>query len=448
MRYFVVSAVLILALVVAAPALAAVTAATISTPNTAYVGSCPVTITFTGSITASPGTTYKYGFIRFINGVQQPNLGPGGTGNGSIAVNNDTMTFTSSSVSSADQIYVYKISNNQVNQADFNSNRLYFSVTCSTPTPAPTHTPLHIRIVHPINNLHKTGDAQECGSHGLGFACPGAMANSWLVLVWCWPGVNSCGPTSTSQAIKGFNVYEVDNGKHQLVDAVKPYNDGTLATGGIVETPAGGFANQCYAVSYIRNDGYETKPSQALCLGNGTVGNVTTTYNATASTMRGQSTQYGGVPFRAQGDCDGPLCLGWKHDQSSIIAPSVVPIWWYADNNRVYYRFDLSAIKGHYITSATLNVPIPITEDLSCFSAIAAADTDWNSNNGFIGGDFSTPGGFIGSGLDVKSIVQSWVSGAPNYGFVLRASNENNVAESSTCVITLGTDATLVVVHS
>jgi hypothetical protein len=445
MRYFVVSAALILALVVAAPAVAGVTGTSISTGTPSYTGTCPTTINFTGTITYTAGTKFTYSFNRFINGVQQ--VVAGGTvttGSGSYPVSDAIPIASSASGNTFDQIWVHNISGGQ---SDVYSNPAKFSVTCGTPTPAPTHGPLHIHIVHPISNLHKTGDAQECGSHGLGFACPAAMANSWLVLVWCWPGVNSCGPTSTSQAIKGFNVYEVDNGKHQLVDPVKPYNDGTLATGGIVETPAGGFANQCYAVSYIRNDGYETTPSHALCLGNGTVGNVTTTYHATGSTMRGQSTQYGGVPFRAQGDCDGPLCLGWKHDQSSIIAPSVVPIWWYADNNRVYYRFDLSSIKGHYITSATLHVPL-ISGDLSCFSALAAADTDWNSNNGFIGGDFSTPGGSIASGLDVKSIVQSWVSGASNYGFVLRASNENNVAESSACVTTLGTDATLDVVHS
>jgi hypothetical protein len=40
------------------------------------------------------------------------------------------------------------------------------------------------------------------------------------------------------------------------------------------------------------------------------------------------------------------------------------------------------------------------------------------------------------------------VSGVPNNGFVLRGSNESFTTEASHCITKLGTDATLVVVHS
>jgi hypothetical protein len=450
MRFLVVICASIVVLIAAGPAFASVTMVTITTKNANYMGPCPVTIAFTGSITASANTSYTYGFIHFPNGVQQPNLFSTGTGSGSNPMISDSMTFTSSSSGSADQLVVQKIT---PAQPDDYSNKLTFSVTCvAPPTPTPGlnfHNPLVYQAAPPNSptNLKQTTNEQECGAHGFGFGCPLAMSNGWLVLVWCWQPAG-CSAASTSQSIKAFNVYEVDNGKHVVVDNVNPDNSGNLATAGAVQTPPGGFANQCYAVTAVMSNGQESFRSNVVCLGSGTVGNVTTTYHATASTVRSQSSQYGNVPFRAQ--CDqGPLCLGWQHDQSSIIAPNIIPIWWYADNNRAYYRFDgLNALGGHYIASATLHVPLT-GGNLNCFSAIAAADTDWTQvANAYIGGNF-IGGGSIASGLDVTSIVRAWVSGGtPNYGFVLRGSNENLAAESTKCLTDMGTDATLDVVHS
>lgn len=433
------------------PAFANVTGASISTGTPNYVGPCPATVNFTGSITAAAGTTFTYSLNRFINGAQQiitPAgqpivIGPSPT---PVPVNDSIKISASTSGLTFDQIWVHNISDKQGGHPDvYTTPPSNFKVTCATPSPTfPPNVLKNIISVlpQPPVNLHQTGNAQDCGSHALGFVCPAAMANSWLVLVWCWPDGNACGPTSTSANIKGFNVYQVDNGKHVLVASNSPYNDGTLATGGVVETPAGGFANQCYAATAIMSNGQESGNSNVVCLGNGSVGNVTTTYHATAWATRYQSSQYGNVPFR--GLCD--LCLGWQHDESSI--GGVIQIWWYADNNRAYYRFDLSGISGHYIASATLHVPLT-GGNLSCFSAIAAADTDLNGNTDYIGGNFSAPGGSIGTGLDVRDIVRAWVSGGtPNYGFVLRASNENRSPESTTCLTSLGTDATLDVVHS
>jgi hypothetical protein len=456
MRFLVVICASIVALTVfSTPVFANVTAATISTVNPNYVGPCPVTITFTGSITAAANTTYSYGFVHFLNGKEQPGLFGGGTGSGSITVKSDTMTFTTSDAGAADQIDVHGILTGPNSQPDYYSNKLSFTVTCvAPPTPTPSsglnfHNPLIYQVAPPNapTNLKQTTNEQECGAHGFGFGCPLAMSNGWLVLVWCWQPAG-CSAASTSQSIKAFNVYEVDNGKHVVVDNVNPDNSGNLPTAGAVQTPANGFANQCYAVTAVMSNGQESGRSNAVCLGNGTVGNVSTTYHATASTIRSQSSQYGPVPFRAQ--CDvGPLCLGWQHDQSSIVAPNIIPIWWYADNYRAYYRFDgLNALGGHYIASATLHLPLTGGQ-LGCFSAIAASDTDWTQvANAYIGGNFIS-GGSIASGLDVTSIVRAWVSGGtPNYGFVLRGSNENLVAESSKCKTDMGTDATIDVVHS
>ena len=452
MRFLVVICASIVALTVATPVLANVTAATISTMPANYVnyvGPCPVTITFTGSITAAANTSYSYGFVHFLNGKEQQGLFSPGTGSGSIAVK-DTMTFTSSMASgAANQLDVHAIS---TGQPDFYSNILTFSVTCvAPPTPTPGlnfHNPLVYQAAPPNSptNLKQTTNEQDCGAHGFGFGCPIAMSNGYLVLVWCWQPAG-CNPASTSQNIKAFNVYEVDNGKHSVVDNVNPDNAGNLPTAGAVSTPPGGFANQCYAVTAVMSNGQESFRSNVVCLGNGTVGNVTDSYQSTATAIRSQSSQYGGVPFRA--DCNTPMCVGWHHDQSSIIAPNIIPIWWYADNVRAYYRFDgLNSIKGRYIASATLTV-IPVSGSLNCFSAIAAADTDWTQvQNTYIGGNFLAPSGSLAGGLDVTAFVRAWVAGGtPNYGFVLRGSNENLVAESSECRTELGT-ATLTVVHS
>ncbi len=451
MRFLVSICASIVALIVAGPAFANVTMVTITTKNTSYVGPCPVTITFTGSITASVNTSYTYGFIHFPNGVQQPNLFSTGAGSGSIPTISDSMTFTSSSSSSQDQLIVQKISTFQPDQY---STKLNFSVTCvAPPTPSPSpgfkfNNPLVYQLAPPNapTNVKQTTNEQECGAHGFGFGCPIAMSNGYLVLVWCWQPAG-CNPASTSQNIKAFNVYEVDNGKHVVVDNVNPDNGGNLPTAGSVSPPPGGFANQCYAVTAVMSDKRESGRSNVVCLGNGTVGNVTDSYQPTASTIRSEASQYGGVPFRA--DCNTAMCVGWHHDQSSIIAPNIIPIWWYADNVRAYYRFDgLNSIQGHYIASATLTV-IPIGGSLNCFSALAAADTDWTQvPNTYIGGNFLAPGGSLAGGLDVTSIVRAWVAGGmPNYGFVLRGSNENLVAESTECRTELGA-ATLTVVHS
>lgn len=452
MRFLVVICASIVALTVATPVLANVTAATISTVNPNYVGPCPVTITFTGSITATANTSYSYGFVHFLNGVEQPGLFSPSAGSGSIAVKSDTMTFTSSSgAGAADQIDVHNIS---PSQPDFYSNKLSFTVTCAappTPTPSPGfnfHNPAVYQLgpPNPPTNVRQTTNEQECGAHGFSFGCPIAMSNGWLVLVWCWQPAG-CNPASTSQNIKAFNVYEVDNGKRTVVDNVNPDNSGNLPTAGAVNTPPGGFANQCYAVTAVMSDNRESGRSNVVCLGSGTVGNVTDAYQPTATAIRSQSSQYGNGPFRA--DCNTAMCVGWHHDQSSIIAPNIIPIWWYADNVRAYYRFDgLNSIKGHYIASATLTV-VPVGGSLNCFSAIAAADTDWTQvQNTYIGGNFLPPSGSLAGGLDVTTLVRAWVAGGtPNYGFVLRGSNENLVAESSECRTDLGT-ATLTVVHS
>ena len=51
------------------PAAASITSASVSGPS--FSGPCPTTMVFKGTVTGTPGTTFKLSFNRFINGVQQ-----------------------------------------------------------------------------------------------------------------------------------------------------------------------------------------------------------------------------------------------------------------------------------------------------------------------------------------------------------------------------------------
>jgi len=459
-------AVLSLAVILACwrePAAANITDASLTTATPSHNGPCPATVNFSGTISGTPGTSFVLTWNRFINGKQtlvNANNGQPITLWGSSLTVSDSMQVTSNADNNNgnrtfDQIWLHNISPPQKDKYSTGAQETptYFSVTCwklnpnvvnqAPPTPRPKFGGSAIyQAYHDVpHGITQTTSGQECGSHAGGFACGAAFSNGWLVLVWCY--AKDCGATSSATA-QYFRIYEVDKGQHALVDQVQNFGDGTIATVGVVETPNGGFANQCYLVVAV--DGKSEYGNNTVCLGNGTVGPFTTALHPSIATSHGQSSQYGNVPFRAA--CGtGSICVGWQHDQSSIIAPNIIPIWWYADNYRAYYMFDLSSVAGKYLISATLKIPID-SGDAGCFSGIAQANQDWTGNSNWVGGDFYNPGGSLNNGMDVTSIVRSWMNGNANYGFVLRGTNENLSAESTSCRTFLDSNAELDIVHS
>ena len=419
---------------------------------------CPMTLTFNGSITGAPNSTVTYLWARFVNNQPQDSA-PVTTqipANGTLTVPPQQLIVDKSTQGfQSYDLYV----TSPANSDSTTHGKVFFTATCKTlvikpgvitqanPTVKLNKNVIVQVYVAPPDQLAQTGDAQLCGSHGAGFACTLGLANNYLVLVWCWHPTG-CGVATSDKNIQKFNIYQVDNGKHAFVNTTNAYATGDVATAGIVQPPAGGFSNQCYAVTAVTQNNLESPMSNAVCLGNGTVGNVTSTYHATEWNYRSQIKEGGtGLPFIS--DCAvGPMCFGWHHDESSI--GGVVTIWWYAENLRVYYRFDdLTSLNGHYIANATLHVPVT-GGIVSCLAGIAAADSDWtNIPDSFIGGTFGGPSGPVTGGLDVTDLVRAWVNGStPNYGFVLRGADENLSAESTTCRTDVGTDATLDVVHS
>jgi len=435
---------------------------TLQGPNP-VTATCPMTLTFNGSITGAPNSPVTYLWARFVNGQPQDSA-PITTqipASGTLTVPPQPLTIDKTT--QGFQSYALFISS-PVNSDSTTHGKVFLTATCKTlvinpnvvnqANPSKGGLVLNPNIINdvyvtPPDSVRQTGNQQDCGAHGGGFDCPLAFANNYLVLVWCWQPTG-CGVATTDKGIKAFNIYEVDNGKHVYVNSTNDDGYGNVATAGTVQPPQGGFTNQCYAVTAVQSNKNESVNSNAVCLGNGIVGNVSSTYHATQWDYHYQIQEGGtGLPF-ISACATGPMCFGWHHDQSSIVSVTLVTLWWYAENLRAYYRFDdVNALSGHYIVSATLHVPVT-GGNVSCLSALAAADTDWtNAPNAYIGGSFESPSGPVTGGLDVTDIVRNWVSGStPNYGFVLRGGNETFNAETSACRTDVGTDATLDVVHS
>ena len=138
MRFLVVICSSIVALIAAVPAFAGVTSAPISTGTPNYVGTCPVTINFTGSIVATAGTSFSYSFNRFVSGAQQVTPGQPVTIPGPSPTPypvNDSITVSSSTKGTTyDQIYVHNISDKQGGHPDvYSMPQAFFSVTCFAP---------------------------------------------------------------------------------------------------------------------------------------------------------------------------------------------------------------------------------------------------------------------------------------------------------------------------
>jgi hypothetical protein len=126
----------------ARPAYANITGATL-TGATSYSGACPTTMSFTGAITGTPGTSFSYSFNRYVNGVQQVvNQGTHVLSAGSFPVSDSVNIASTTSGTTFDQVWVHNISGGQ---PDVYGNQLHFTVTCGGqpgPTPTPTPTPI------------------------------------------------------------------------------------------------------------------------------------------------------------------------------------------------------------------------------------------------------------------------------------------------------------------
>src|SRR6202049_3782358 len=102
------------------PAAASITSASVSGPS--FSGPCPTTMVFKGTVTGTPGTTFKLSFNRLIKGVQQ--LADESSASipacVSLAVSDSFVIVKNASGSTFDQIWVHGISGGQ---SDVYSNK-------------------------------------------------------------------------------------------------------------------------------------------------------------------------------------------------------------------------------------------------------------------------------------------------------------------------------------
>jgi hypothetical protein len=122
-----------LAAATARPALANITGASISGAPS-FTGLCPHTMTFSGTVTGTPGTTFTYAFNRFINGAQQvadqgAHVMPA---SGQFPVSDSIDVNSSTSGATFDQIWVHGIAGGQM---DVYSNKQPFAVNCRVAYP-------------------------------------------------------------------------------------------------------------------------------------------------------------------------------------------------------------------------------------------------------------------------------------------------------------------------
>jgi hypothetical protein len=416
-------------LIFAHPANAAITGAGIATSQTLYHGPCPVTIQFTGSIAGKPGTGFTYSFNRIVDGVHTVVNTPAMTmPSGAIIKVNDSITISSSTSGvTFDQIWVHNISGGQ---PDLYSKEAHFTVICGAP-PKP-------RKIFAPTKLTNTVNPTICGQHG-GFAalfCPGALHDGFLVLVWNY------GPKHEA-AIDGYHVYNVGPALYDRVDT----QSDAQATIAFLKPVKGGFGGLCYQVRAFEGK-RESKWSNTFCVPknykyNGPPAVVTTyTLPITASWCKWQDYTYGLGTF---GTGCGPVVMGFMHMVSGAS-------FWLNHENEIFQSietYDTSSIKGMKIFRATMTLTNPsaqfsggITkENYACYGGIGVATAPYTAGATWINGDFTTFPAHThfkaeSSSIDVTRIVQAWAAGkVPNYGFVLRGTNENmGASDNNICV--------------
>lgn len=416
---------------VPAPASAAVTGALLTTSTPSYSGSCPTTLTFTGTITGSPGTTFKYSFNRFIDGVQQIQ----DVGNATIPVGGSLPVSDSFSISSTsagvnfDQIWVHNIVGGQ---SDVYSPRAAFNVTCTTggsPTGGPGIGKLgYGRNGHTLGaalygipmptNLKSTTDPQECGRHGglAGLFCIQAVPDHYLILVWDWQ------PNDKWPSIDGYHIYDVTGGgKTHVQDQTNPQ-----AT--VEFFKPGSFAGKCYAVSAYKG-ATESETSISFCTSNVRLGTRSKTLPVFNSVNK-EYTYHATTGLPPNGCLtpsldEGVFAIGWYHHDANGCH---LNIYW-----RTYVQFDPNQIVGLNVYKARLKMHVH-RGDPSCFGAIGTPDRNPFDTQDMIGASWLGSFGQVntqGADFDVTSVVRDWARGATNWGFAFKGNNEDTGAEDN-----------------
>ena len=329
------------------------------------------------------------------------------------------------------------------------------SAAIAVPTPAPklklvesTTTRIvaasQLALTAPVN-VHSASGPQECAAHvgTLGaLICPDMVKNGNVLLVWDWSGPAS-GPNA---AIDGYRVYRVDGGLKQIVDTVANKKDQTLS---LVPKPAGGYTGKCYAATAYAG-ARESAFSPAFCAGGGS---AATTTRLPASHVRSvaQTRQNFDLAHSDTG-----LVVGFEYFADKELLGDN----WSNRIHRSAFAFDVSGLQNRRLVRATLRFTIASSggtgfgNNHSCTTDIDAGTEFWWTSGGWLVSAHDNPSPNSGYRLepgetgpdisvDVTQMVAPWLSGSPNYGFILKNRDENLGAFTNKTCITIYTNPTL-----
>jgi hypothetical protein len=415
----------------ALPASAALTGATITaTSNATPTVVCPAHIDFSATLTGSAGTQFEYHFSEYINGVKTDTAVEMRTMPATKTVTLPlTLAVDASSVGASDANEV-KIKAGPPGAPDAVSAVQTFVVGCLA-TPSPNLPP-------PASGLRNTTDPATCGAH-IPFLCAGMQFGA-LALVWNWT------PSKTFPTIDGFEVDSVDG--LSASELIRTHTNGEV-TGTLLNPVKGGFNGKCYMVRAYKGSLLSDYSNDFCVQGAGIQVPIVITSNAFAvrGVRRHIEGAYTGFDTMGIPTCTSPptdVCLGWGHQEAgSRPFEDANDNWW-----RGYLGFDPAAIsKVDNLKQATLVVPI-VTGNPSCLGDMGAANSNWIGNTAAIPDSRSNIVPVVTSNkmtFDVTNIVQLWQQKAfGDFGFVFKGTQENNDAfENASCLLHLGTNATL-----
>jgi hypothetical protein len=292
-----------------------------------------------------------------------------------------------------------------------------------------------LNVVAPFN-VRSANGYQECAAHVGTIAaliCPDMVKNGNVLLVWDWNGPAS-GPNAV---IDGYRVYRVDGSRKDLVDTVRNKKDQTLS---VVPKPAGGYTGKCYAATAYAGS-RESALSETFCAGGGSAA-VTTRLPANHVRSTAQTRRNFG-----SNSPDSGLIVGFEYFADKQLLGDN-----YANRiHRAAFAFDVSGLQNRHLVRATLRFTIASSygagNNHSCTTDIDTGTEFWWTAGGWLASahDSAANAGYqIEPGetgpeiaVEVTRVVAPWLTGAPNYGFVLKNRDENLGAfTNKTCVTT------------
>jgi hypothetical protein len=291
-----------------------------------------------------------------------------------------------------------------------------------------------------------THDAPTCTAHGGfggGLACTAGLQAGLLALIWNCP---SC-------KVDGYRLYRVDGGRHDAQPSNGAYGNDATITLALLNPPGDGFNGKCYAVTAYKGPN-ESALSNWACAGAGSTATTTTlspTHTLHWEHYRESRTGTIGYTHAPFDNYDANLYVGYADHYGENPFGDI-----YDDQfHRSGVVFDLSALGGHPISKAMLklsalsswhdydNTDYSKTGNLSALSPMAcvavvdlATDHWWQNNDLNSTVSYLAPGGYMGPdfSIDVTTAVAKWTGNAapPNFGFVLRGDDENDLWHGNT----------------